>query len=187
MLEAGHRDDMTIRMADEIQIRTIHEADFAAYKALRLEGLRSHPEAFGSDHDEQANDPDSVWLNRIRASVLGRDARLFLADAGSELAGMVAVFRDSGAKVRHSANIVSVYVRLKWRGRRLSELMIGEAIKWSAGVGIRILRLTASAGNGAAIGCYLRCGFRVCGVQPEVIRVGEVYHDEVLMWRRVGG
>ena len=63
--------------------------------------------------------------------------------------------------------------------------MIGEAIGWCAGVGVRIVRLTVTAGNAAAMGCYLRCGFEVCGVQPEVIRVGEVYYDEVLMWRRV--
>ena len=40
-------------------------------------------------------------------------------------------------------------------------------------------------GVSEAIRCYRRCGFRVCGVQPEVIRVGDVYHDELLMWRRV--
>jgi len=171
-------------MNDQILIRPIEETDFSAYRELRLEALRGHPEAFGSDHDEQAADPELAW-NRMRSSIEGTQSRIFLADAGGELVGIVAVFRESGVKVRHSANVVSVYVRPAWRGRRLAELMIRQAIEWCGEVGVRIVRLCVTAGNEAAIACYLRCGFMECGVQREVIRVGEVYYDEVVMWRRV--
>jgi len=172
-------------MANEIMIRPIREADLPAYKALRLEALRSHPEAFGSDYAEQANEPESEWMNRIRSSVEGNTARLFLADATDDLAGMTGVYRDSGVKCHHSATIVSVYVRPQWRGRRLGDAMIHEALAWCAAVQVRIARLAVHPGNGPAIRCYLRCGFQVCGIQPEVIRIGDAYHDELQMWRRV--
>jgi RimJ/RimL family protein N-acetyltransferase len=172
-------------MPPEIQIRPIQLSDFSAYKSLRLEGLQSHPEAFGSDHAEQSNDPGSIWLNRIRSSEEGIASRMFLAEATSELAGITAVYRETGVKVRHSANVVSVYVRPKYRGRHLAEQLIHNAIAWAASMQIRIVRLTVVTTNAPAIRCYHRCGFQIYGVAPEVIRVGDTYYDELLMWRRV--
>jgi ribosomal protein S18 acetylase RimI-like enzyme len=170
---------------DEIKIRAIQETDLPAYKALRLEALRLHPKAFGSDYSEQVDAPDSTWMGRIRSSMEGKASRIILAEAAGELAGMVVVYRDDGVKTRHSAHLVSVYVRPAWRGRRLAEGMIHEVLAWCAAVEVRILRLTVVTSNVLAIRCYQRCGFHVCGVQPEVIHVGDVYHDELLMWRRV--
>jgi RimJ/RimL family protein N-acetyltransferase len=171
---------------DGIEIRAIRAEDLAAYKALRLEALRSHPEAYGSDYSEQVNEPDSFWEGRIRSSVEGDASRIVVAaDAGGGLAGMAGVFRDGGVKLRHSAVLVAVYVAPRWRGRRLADAMVGEAVAWCAGVGVRIVRLAVATGNVPAIRCYQRCGFQVCGVQSEVIRVGDTYHDELMMWRRV--
>ena len=68
-------------MPHEIIIRPIQKSDFAAYRELRLEALKAHPESFGSDYAEQAADPDSAWLDRIRISIEGKMSRLFLAEA----------------------------------------------------------------------------------------------------------
>ena len=51
-------------------------------------------------------------------------------------------------------------------------------------VGVRILRLSVTTSNVWAIRCYERCGFIAYGIQPEVIRVGPQYHDELMMWPR---
>ena len=110
---------------DGIEIRAIRGADLAAYWALRLEALRAHPEAFGSDYSEQANEPDAVWEGRIRSSVEGVASRIVVAaDVGGGLAGMAGVFRDEGVKTRHSAILVAVYVAPRWRGRRLADAMV---------------------------------------------------------------
>ena len=171
---------------DGIEIRPVRGADLAAYRALRLEALRSHPEAFGADYAEQANEPDAAWEGRIRSSLDGDASRIVVAaDAAGGLAGMAGAFRDEGAKTRHSATLVGVYVAPRWRGRRLADAMVREIVAWCAASGVRILRLAVATGNVAAVRCYHRCGFHVCGVQPEVIRVGDTYHDELLMWRRV--
>jgi ribosomal protein S18 acetylase RimI-like enzyme len=168
-----------------ITIRPVRESDLPAYREIRLEALQAHPEAYGSDYAEQAADPESVWMGRIRASVEGTASRIFLAEDAETIVGLVAAYREKGAKVCHSATLVSVYVRPPWRGRGLAEQMIAQVLSWCASAGVRILRLTVVTSNTAAIRCYQRCGFRVCGVQPEVIRVGNQYHDELLMWRRI--
>ena len=172
---------------DGIQILPILPTDLQAYKALRLEALQSHPEAFGSDHSEQVNEPDSFWESRIRSSLDGVASRIIVAadHATNQLAGMAGAFCDEGVKTRHSATLVAVYVAPRYRGHRLADAIVHEILAWCAAANIRILRLAVATSNVPAIRCYQRCGFHVCGVQPEVIRIGDVYHDELLMWRRV--
>ncbi len=172
-------------MSDTVlQIRPIRADDIAAFKALRLEALRAHPEAFGSDYHESLNAPESMWQERIQTS-LDNAGRIFLANTGDELAGMTGVLREKGAKVNHSAFIWGVYVRSAYRSRGLGERLIRAAIEWCGEATLRSVRLTVVTTNLSAIRCYQRCGFIETGVQPEVIRVGETYHDELLMWRRI--
>jgi ribosomal protein S18 acetylase RimI-like enzyme len=171
-------------MQDGITIRPIRLEDIDAFKALRLEALRSHPSEFGADYQESLNAPESMWHERIQSS-LDNVGRVFLAESRNALAAMAGVLRDRGAKVNHSAFIWGVYVCPASRGQGLGERLIRSAIEWCRQENVRIVRLTVVAGNDAAIRCYKRCGFEEVGVQLEVIRVGDTYHDELLMWRRI--
>lgn len=172
-------------MANDISIRFIRESDLAAFKALRLEALRMHPEAYGSDYEENLREPESTWIDRVKSAIDNPGGCIVLAEANGELAGMAGVFRGGGVKGRHIATIWGVYVRPGHRGQQLSEKMIAEAIGWCRMNEVRIARLTVVTCNGSAIRRYLRCGFAIYGVSPEEIRIGDVYYDELLMWRRV--
>lgn len=172
-------------LSTDITVRFIRESDLAAFKALRLEALRDHPEAFGSDHDESSREPDLMWVDRVKNAIGSPDGCIVVAEAGGQLAGMAGVFRNNRVKVRHSGTIWGVYVRPQFRGSKLTERMISEALGWCRANQIRIARLTVVTCNGPAIRTYLRCGFTIYGVSPEEIRIGDVYHDEMLMWRRV--
>jgi RimJ/RimL family protein N-acetyltransferase len=171
-------------MYGEIAIRFIEERDVLALKALRLEALRDCPEAFGSDYEENLKQPDSFWEERLGKAARHKDQTIVLADAGGELAGMVGVVRNSGAKCRHAAGIWGVFVRPKYRGRKLPARMIEAVMRWCRERGIRIVRLTVNSENQVAIRCYEKCGFAVSGRSLEEIRVGERYFDELMMWRR---
>jgi ribosomal protein S18 acetylase RimI-like enzyme len=172
-------------LAANISIRFIRESDVATFKALRLEALQAHPESYQTDYDEEVAQPDVVWRDRVGKAAGDPSGSIVLADAGDELAGMVGVWRGTGVKTRHEANIWGVYVRPKYRGNKLTDQMIAEALGWCRGGGVRIVRLTVVTSKTAAVCCYERSGFMVYGVCPEKIRIGDVYHDELLMWRRV--
>ena len=45
--------------------------------------------------------------------------------------------------------------------------------------------VSVTATNGPAISLYLRCGFSVYGVDPEITCVNGVYYDELMMARRL--
>lgn len=166
-----------------VSIRTTTDADMAAYRALRLEGLRSAPTAFGSDYETSAVQPDSFWYGRIRQRE-GEQAT-FVVDAGGELAGMAVITREDGVKERHNADIYSVFVHPAWRGQGLADALIHTCVDWARQHGIRNVKLSVNTNNTPAIRCYTRCGFRVYGVEPEVIFWDGVYYDELLMVRKL--
>jgi ribosomal protein S18 acetylase RimI-like enzyme len=172
-------------LPNDISIRFIRETDLGPFKALRLEALREHPQAFGADYEESLAQPESFWVERVQKAASDPSGSIVLADAGSELAGMLGVWRSTGKKNQHSANIWGVYVRPQYRGRKLTEQMMGQALDWCRSHGVRNVRLSATTHNAAAVRCYQRCGFAVYGVSPEEIRIGDTYYDELLMWRRV--
>lgn len=172
-------------MPDEISIRLIRESDLADFKALRLEALREHPEAFATDYDESLRQPDSHWIDRVKNAVNSPGGCIVLAESGGELAGLAGVVRDTRVKVRHHAMIWGVYVRPRYRGQKLTDRLIAGALNWCRSNEVRIVRLTVVTCNGPAIRSYLRCGFSICGISPEEIRIGDKFYDEMLMWRRV--
>jgi RimJ/RimL family protein N-acetyltransferase len=50
---------------------------------------------------------------------------------------------------------------------------------------MRLVKLAVVTTNASAIRCYIQCGFRVYGVEPQVIYYDGVYYDELLMSREV--
>lgn len=166
--------------------RPLTLADVPASRDLRLEALRNHPEAFGSDYNDLVNAGESFWLDRVRGSFENGDyARVTLAESAGQLVGMAGTIRETGAKVRHQAFIWGVYVRPAFRGQGVAAGLIHACVEWCREKQLRGVRLSVEAGNVSAIRCYARLGFNVFGVQRDVIRVGDVYHDELLMYRKL--
>jgi hypothetical protein len=50
-----------------ILIRQGQESDAQAYRELRLEALRNHPEAFSADYDINEKRPMTFWSERMHA------------------------------------------------------------------------------------------------------------------------
>ena len=168
-----------------VTIRPTHEEDAAAFRDLRLEALRTHPEAFAADYDEDLTRPIEFWQARVRDGA-GSDLGItYVAEAGGALVGMTGIYRDNHLKMRHSGMIWGVYIQPDWRGAGVADALIEACIAWARGRGLRLLKLGVVTTNTAAIRRYIRCGFSVYGVEPEVIYHGGVYYDELLMAQRL--
>ena len=168
-----------------VGVRPTREADAEAYRELRLEALRTHPEVFGADYAESLARPIERWQQNVRDGAGGELGILYVAEAAGGLVGTTGIYRDSGAKMRHSANIWGVYVRPKWRSAGVADALIGACVGWASELHLRLVKLSVVTTNAAAIRCYVRCGFSVYGVEPEVIYHNDVYYDELLMARRL--
>ncbi len=164
-----------------VLIRPAAPADAPRLRALRLQALASHPQAFSSDYETSAQDPLKTWEDRLNRYANSADETLYLAEAGDALVGMTGVFRDPRVKVRHAGTIWGVYVDPAWRGQHIAERLVQACLDWAAEHEVIYVRLAVISVNAPAIQCYLRCGFRVYGVEPKSLRWQERYYDELLM------
>ncbi len=50
-----------------LEIRRLNPEDAVLYKALRLEALQNHPEAFGSDYEAEKDRPVDQYATRFQS------------------------------------------------------------------------------------------------------------------------
>jgi ribosomal protein S18 acetylase RimI-like enzyme len=109
----------------------------------------------------------------------------FVAEAKGDLVGMIVLRRGQSPKMRHSANVYGMYVRAAWRGQSVATQLLETGAAWAIERDVRSLKLSVEATNGAAIRCYLRNGYTVYGVDPQVIFHDGVYYDTLLMVKQL--
>jgi ribosomal protein S18 acetylase RimI-like enzyme len=166
-----------------VAIRRLAAADLPAYKRLRDEMLKAHPEAFTSDAiEEQAKEPTD-YLHRLGLDRRERGQFVLGAWRRERLIGAIGCERDPRRKGRHIGHIVGMMVRPEARGqgigRDLLQGLIGECRRID---GMEMLTLTVTAGNAPAVRLYESSGFVVYGNLRRAIRLvdGE-YHDKLHM------
>ncbi|KAI2669013.1 GNAT family N-acetyltransferase [Pseudomonas sp. TNT3] len=152
------------------------------YRALMLEAYDLHPQAFTSSVRERAAMPLSWWESRLSNKL---DV-VFGAFENGGLAGIVGLAFEPREKARHKVTLFGMYVSGKARQRGLGYTLVQAALTEAQNhQGLRLVQLTATAGNEAAFRLYQRCGFIQYGLEPMAVRVGEDYFDKIHMWREL--
>ncbi len=164
-----------------VTLRSAREEDAPAYRDLRLEALRNHPEAFSSDYAANLAKPMTFWVERLRFSSADSAVMMYFAVHDQQLIGMCGITRTNSPKTWHSANIVGMYVRPEWRGLRIAEELVTACVDWARTQEVRIVKLAVVTTNTRAIRCYARCGFQVYGIEPQALYYDGVFYDELLM------
>jgi ribosomal protein S18 acetylase RimI-like enzyme len=166
----------------EVTVRQANVADAAALRQLRLEALQNRPVAFASDYHEEVQYPLSRTEERLKDQTANA---IFIALADSTLVGMMGIGQSQHRNVRHNAMIWGVYVQPAWRGKNISGQMIETCIEWARERSVRFVKLGVNATNTSALNSYIRAGFKVYGVESQVIFYDGEYHDELLMVREI--
>ena len=164
-----------------MHITRLNADDAPRYRELMLEAYVEAADAFTSTAEERLAQPTTWWIDRI-AAPSGRSLS-FGAFDGGQLIGTVALEFSAKPKTRHSALVIGMYV--KPAGRRLGA---GRALMQAVGAEarsrpeLRVLRLTVTEGNAAAIRLYTSAGFAAWGVEPQAIHTSTGYRGKVHMW-----
>jgi ribosomal protein S18 acetylase RimI-like enzyme len=149
-------------------IRRLTPDDAPAWRALRLRGLREHPEAFTSSAEEDEHQPPEA----ARARLASPDAMFWGAFEDGRLCGIVGLERERRAKSRHKATVVGMYVAADCAGRGHGRALLQALLAEAGAAGLGSLVLTVTEGDGPARRLYEAAGFRAFGTEPHAIVVG---------------
>ncbi|AZE87842.1 GNAT family N-acetyltransferase [Pseudomonas orientalis] len=163
-------------------IRPLLSNDAHAYRALMLEAYAAYPQAFTSSVAERAAMPLSWWEKRLDNPL----DRLLGAFEGDQLAGIVGLAFEPREKARHKVTLFGMYVTQAYQqrglGRQLVEAALAQARQHPR---LKLIQLTVTAGNDAALALYQRCGFIQYGLEPLAVRVGDEYFDKIHLWQEL--
>lgn len=165
-------------MTASLAIRPLTAADAAAYRALRLQALRDHPQAFGASYEDEAARSLEMTAQRLDA---GATNCVFGAFAGLDLVGTAGfIVPDGSAKSRHKGLLVGVHVAPSHRGRAIGRALVAAVIDHARG---HVVLLQAAVGidNAPALRLYESLGFRRYGLEEKALRVDGVFVDEALI------
>ena len=162
----------------DLQIRLLAPADAAAYRAIRLSGLKDTPEAFGSTFDAEVAKPLAWFFDRLTAS------DVFGALREREILGVAGFAVRDGAKEAHKGLLWGMYVRPEARGTGVARRLVETVIDF-ARPRVELIQLSVVVGNEPARRLYARLGFVEYGIEKNSLKFGGRYYDEILMARQL--
>jgi ribosomal protein S18 acetylase RimI-like enzyme len=165
------------------QVRPLGAADVDAFRRIRLEALRLHPEAFGSAYEDEVQLDRTRFAERLAAARFTR----FGGFAEDDLVGLVGLQVRAGAKERHKGHLFSMYVDAAHRRSGLSEQLVKAVIAGARDASVALVHLSVSSNNTNAKRFYRRMGFTVYGVERRSLKVGDQFLDEDMMVLHLDG
>jgi RimJ/RimL family protein N-acetyltransferase len=172
-----------VRSADEhggkqlVSIRKLIENDAEALWRLRLYALETDPVSFAESPEELKRTKVEDYAARLRSG--GAENFVVGAFDGEQLVGMTGFYRDLLLKRRHIGHIWGVFVSPSARGKGVGRGMLAEVIQSAKALpGLLCVRLTAAVTQEAARHLHLAAGFRVFGIEPRSLKIGERFVDE---------
>jgi RimJ/RimL family protein N-acetyltransferase len=158
----------------EILIRQLTPADAAAYRGIRLAGLKHNPEAFGATFEAEFIKPLAWYFDRLS------DATIFGAFRDTEILGITGFAIRPGEKEAHKGLLWGMYVRPEARGAGVAGRLV-EAVVEFARPRVELLQLSVVVGNEQARRLYARFGFVEYGLERNSMKHDGIYYDEILM------
>ena len=165
-----------------MDIRQLQTIDAPEYRAFRLRGLREHPDAFTSSHEEENLRPLADTEKRLNTPMT---EKIWGAFVNGDMAGMVGLSRETRVKNRHKAALVSMYVADEFTGRGLGRALVQTVLQEARDCGVELLVLTVTDGNRPACALYEKAGFASFGIEPDAIRVDGVSLSKRHMFLRL--
>ncbi len=158
-----------------LKVRRLETPDVTSYREIRLEGLKSHPEAFSASWYDESAKPAPWWAKRLETSTVFGG---WIDD--SPLLGVAGFHMNGSAKLRHKGVLWGMYVRPGARGSGLAASLVQRVIAHARTL-VEEICVTVVASNAAAHRLYRANGFEQYGLERRALKVGNEYHDEVLM------
>jgi GNAT superfamily N-acetyltransferase len=140
-----------------MNVRELGEADLPLFKDIRLEALRSDPDAFGQTLEAARATPEAEWRESFGSAL--EAGAILVAESDSGVVGMCATGPD--ANDPSSAFLWGMFVRRDARGSGAGALLMRHAEQWARGRGLKEVHARVAAPNGDAIAFYDALGYEI--------------------------
>lgn len=161
----------------DLRVRIATPADVETWRALRLDGIVQHPEAFILSEPEARDVP--VARDAARLSQ-GGQCLAFVDDRAVGLAGLR---RNGVPRARHRGEIGPFYVVSDARGQGVADALMQTLFEIAQDWGIWQLELYVNAQSVRAMSFYRRHGFGEAGRVPNAILGAGGPETDVIMIR----
>jgi GNAT superfamily N-acetyltransferase len=160
-----------------VLVRETVPGDWQALRDIRLEALRDAPAAFGSTYEQEARRGEADWRDRISRG--GTFLAYVPEVAASEPAGLAGGYTADAV----TAELVSMYVWPRARGRGVGEALVASVIGWARDQNAAQVHLWVTEANAHARALYERLGFTPTGERqplPSDPSIGEIAMSRTL-------
>lgn len=165
--------------APDAVVRRLTPADVIAFRVVRLEALRLHPDVYRTILSDWDRLPLAAYVEQIEKKVV------FGLFTGKGLEGIMAYRRGTGGNERHRAGVHATYIRQTLRRRGAGRTMFAAVRRQARGDGVVQITLSLSAQNIAARQFWEHLGFAHYATTPRGFCVNGNYLDELHMIRRL--
>ena len=152
-------------------VRRLSEDDAAAFRRIRLQALKEHPETFQATYESAAELTLDAFKRRLRQYAL------FGGFVGDELCGFVGFYPLKNPKISHKGIMWGMYVKPEARGTGLADVMVEAVVDFAQGKVEQIL-LSVITDNERAMRFYEKMGFEPYGRERRALKIDGHYYDE---------
>ena len=160
---------------NRIKVRRLKAGDAREYRAALVEALIVHPDCFSEDYSSAIARPISDTEKELE-----RDG-IFGVWVGDVFAGIGSGVPCTGSKRRHSGRVQHLYVKERFRRKGLAGLLLNEIIQF-ASCDLEQLEVEVPARCETVVNLFEQFGFRMCGLVPGGLRVGQ---EELDIWTMI--
>lgn len=157
-----------------IKIVSLTPDKWEIYRAIRLQGLKADPQAFGRSYDEELAFPKEKWLERANNpfNSMAFENEIPLGTMGAFIS------EESGKKI---ANVVGVFVSKDARGKGVGSKLLSAVLgRIKEDSSIKLVRLSVNKDQMPAVKLYEKFGFTITGEETQKMGDGKE-HVEYLM------
>jgi RimJ/RimL family protein N-acetyltransferase len=164
-----------------VNVRVLLGPDAAAYRRVRLEGLRDSPTAFANHYEDECDDD----LESVAARLEPTPDRVVLGALDeASLVGVVGLRREVRHNLRHKALLLGMYVTPASRKKGVGQALLQHALTHAAQMpGLRQVNLCVNAASESAIAMYRAAGFEQFGYERAFLVVDGMPQDLIHMVR----
>ena len=166
-------------MGSDWVVDRIVAEDWATLRDMRLRGLMTDPDSFGSTWEDEQDGDEQWW----RAWVSGSAWFVVASETGGPLGIVVGVSPDAPGG---DYLLNGMWVAPEARGRGIAAALALSVIGWVRGEGGERIELTVVDGNEAARGLFERLGFQATGERYPRERDPSRWNERLALSVRLG-